>query len=416
MDGYKTVMDYIMEQMDRYDTGNIQFEDDVMHRIGALRDRMNAEILRIIDIHGDIPTVLKMEQLVSKIEDVSKKYHREIARVLSSAALEYTEHSYKQFGDLVDVGMEVERKASNVKELQGKRKSQFGEDTIEYIRDHALERVQWISTSQVDRVRSKLGEMILQGNVGKAAVREEIEKILKSTKSKAEEIAQTELSLAYNTGALKRMDEYNGINPGRPMRKYWYGFKYSEVTCTFCRPKIGTIYSVDDNTYHLPAHPRCRCVWLPMLDGWDKPISTLFTRRANMLSRVYSPSDIYARINLRLGIRYAEHMPIDMATKYLEGERTATIQKAIQGARSHAIDDMKLSFNIAAADAKMAMGIEYNQQMQFWKDYVASNLVDNNRDNLSRAYEAVRGVMMLPWSAEQLTGWTKLLDIIFKYK
>jgi len=415
MDGYKRVIDYIIEQADRYDLQNMRSEDDTISRILQIYDRMQSEILRAADIYGGITTLLQMQKLISKIEDITRKYYSDMLSILSSAASEHTDISYTQFGDLIELGLGVESKARSqgLLEIQKKNKM-IDNNMIDYMQNHVMERVKWLDTSLIDKVRSSLGELILQNDVSKASVRARLTEILGTSRSKAEEIAQTELSMAYNTGAISRMNEYNTQNPGQPVMKYWHGFKYSQTTCTFCRPKIGTIYNSDDNTYYLPAHPRCRCVWLPMMSGWDKPISSIFTRRANMLSRIYTPDDIYARINMRLGISYGKYIPLDAATKYLEGERTPNIQKAIVDARSNAVNDTVSAFDIALSNSKKNMEREFNIQMKFWKDYVAGNIVDGNKDVLSRSYEAIKGVMILPWDATQLEGWNKLLGIISK--
>jgi hypothetical protein len=60
------------------------------------------------------------------------------------------------------------------------------------------------------------------------------------------------------------------------------------------------------------------------------------------------------------------------------------------------------------------MAKEYQMQMSFWKQYVSEAMVDKNVDVLNKSYEAIKGVMILPWTSKQLSGWNKLLDIIKK--
>jgi hypothetical protein len=62
------------------------------------------------------------------------------------------------------------------------------------------------------------------------------------------------------------------------------------------------------------------------------------------------------------------------------------------------------------------MSTEYNQQMDFWKKYIAGSMADNNYDALDRSYEAVKGVMLLQWNPTQLDGWNDLLRIISNFK
>jgi hypothetical protein len=131
-----------------------------------------------------------------------------------------------------------------------------------------------------------------------------------------------------------------------------------------------------------------------------------------MINRVYSPDQIYHKINKRLGINYADYLPINDANRYLSGDRSAEFYAKLGGARDNAIKDMVKSFDIAQRKAEERMGIEFNQQVNFWKKYTAQRIVDNNKDELSDAYEAIKGVMILPWSAGQLKEWDKLLDTI----
>ena len=54
--------------------------------------------------------------------------------------------------------------------------------------------------------------------------------------------------------------------------------------------------------------------------------------------------------------------------------------------------------------------------MNFWKRHVAVAMADNDRDMLDRSYEAIKGIMILPWSAEQLDKWNTLLGFIDNFR
>ena len=173
---------------------------------------------------------------------------------------------------------------------------------------------------------------------------------------------------------------------------------------------------IEDDTEQLPAHPRCRCVWLPFIDGWDKPISRDLLFRANMLNTIYSRDMMYQRINNRLGINYAEYMTDESMEDYLSGDRSSKVQNAMYNARNQYIDNAISNFDIAKDNSRGHMSEEYNNQMKFWKQLVAGAMADNDIDLLSRTQEAIKGVMILPWSTEQLDGWNKLIDNIINFK
>lgn len=217
---------------------------------------------------------------------------------------------------------------------------EYDEDTIEYIQQHAFELLKGHSNEKIEKIRSKIGDMFLRGTASKSVVRSAIESILEVNRSKAEEIAQTELSRAYNYGSVDRFKQYSAIT-GERVRKYWHGFKYSERTCEYCRPRIGLTFDIDDDSEVLPAHVRCRCVWLPILDGWDEPVNKSLISRANMINTIYNKDMMYQRINNRLGINYAEYMDQEAMVDYLVGDRTEKVGDALNHARIQYINDKK---------------------------------------------------------------------------
>ena len=84
-------------------------------------------------------------------------------------------------------------------------------------------------------------------------------------------------------------------------------------------------------------------------------------------------------------------------------------------ARDRYIKDMISSFDIAKDNSRTHMSNEFNQQMAFWKKYVAGSMADGDNDALDKSYEAIKGVMLLPWNATQLDEWNKLLNIISNF-
>lgn len=409
MANFDRIIDYIIEQADRYDIKNLQFEEDIKFELSRITDKYYSMILNKVVV--DITSELIMQKLMISIMDTMDKYVVTCKKIIMDTFIEYYNTAYNNIDDLINLGNELSAKFSNVSEMANR---EYDEETIDYIQKHAFELLKGHSHEKVDKIRAKLGDMFLRGTASKANVRSAIEKILNTNKSKAEEIAQTELSRAYNYGTMKRLNDYKKIT-GKHIRKYWHGFKYSNSTCEYCRPRIGNVYDLEDNTEELPAHVRCRCVWLPILDGWDGPVDTKLISRANMLNTGYNKDMIYARINNRLGINYAEYMSDEAIEDYMSGDRTERVYKDMDSARNAYIKDKVDSFEIAKDNSRTHMSDEFNQQMNFWKNLVAGAMADNNDDMLDRAYEAIRGVMILPWNAEQIDKWDQLLDKISKF-
>lgn len=406
------IIDYVIEQADRYDIKNLQFEDDLKFQLNMLTDRYNT--MAINKVIYDIESVYSLTKLVSSIEKVIKEYVSQCEKIMLDKFAEYYDIAYSNTGDLIDLGNELQAKfKQNVSEQ--KANHEYDEETIQYIQDHAFELLKGHLYQKIEKLRAELGNLFLQGRANKANVRDLVQKILEVNKSKAEEIAQTELSRAYNFGTLKRLYDYQQLT-GQKVRKYWHGFKYSDRTCEYCRPRIGQIYDLDDYSEELPAHVRCRCVWIPVMDGWDKPLNTKILSRANVLNTVYNKEMMYTRINNRLGINYAEYMSEKAMTDYLSGERSQKVQDELNNARKQYIKDKSNSFEIAKDNSRSHMSSEFNQQMDFWKKIVAGAMADNDTELLNKAYDGIQGIMVMPWSAEQLSKWNDLLSIIRNYK
>lgn len=412
MDNKDKVIDYVKAQADRYDGKNLQFEQDILYKIGTASDRYVSSAINCV--LTDINSVLELQKLMIRLYNRKDTYLNECKKILIDMFDNYIDTAYKYTGDLIDVGAEVSAKfEQGVSEQKGN--SEYDEETLRYIQEHAFELLTKHSNQKIEEVRAKLGDLFLKGKANKANVRSIIENTLGVTRSKAEEIAQTELSRAYNYGVMKRLSDYEKLT-GNNVRKYWHGFKYSERTCEYCRERIGGIYDLDDDSEALPAHPRCRCVWLPIMDGWDSPVDTKLISRANMLNTGYSSDMMYTRINNRLGINYAQYMSDKAMADYLAGDRTNKVMSDMKDARDRYISDKINSWDIARDNANTHMSKEFNDQMKFWKNYVAGSMADGNTDALDRSYEAIKGVMVLPWNATQLDKWNKLLTAIESFK
>lgn len=411
MKEFNSIVDYIKDQADRYDANNLQFEQDILFKIRKETDRYMDMIVNTVVV--DITSVLIMQKLMISIQIIMDKYVLQCKKILLDTFSKYSDTAYKYTDDLIELGTTIEQKFnSDIKEQKSNK--EYDEDTLDFIQNHSFELLKGHSQTKIEQIRSKLGDLFLKGKANKATVRAEIQRILGVNKSKAEEIAQTELSMAYNHGVLKRLKDYENLTGKKP-KKYWHGFKYSASTCEYCRPRIGSVYDIDDDTESLPAHPRCRCIWLPILDGWDSPVNTSLISRANMLNTGYNKEMMYQRINTRLGINYASYMNEDAMSDYLSGERTPKIEKELNIARDRYISDMIDSFDIAKDLSRSHMSNEFNTQMNFWKKYVAGAMADNNIALLDNCYEAIKGVVVLPWNAEQLDKWNRLLNIIEKF-
>lgn len=88
-------------------------------------------------------------------------------------------------------------------------------------------------------------------------------------KNRAENIARTELTFAYNAG---RLDSYvrSGLVAGVKFLSI-----FDDRRCEICKSRHGIVVALDDYEtlarLVIPVHPRCRCVWSPILkEKFDK--------------------------------------------------------------------------------------------------------------------------------------------------
>lgn len=398
-------IDYIKDQADRYDSKNMQFEQDILWRVRRAQDKLESSVLSKARACRKL---LDMQQMINEIEDVYTSFNNAVIQLFRYRLPEYFDRAYDNVGDLIELGKEISGKLSE--DIQEQRKLVYSEEILRIIKEESFKLIKGKSNEQIEKMRKELTNMVLAGTATKQNVRDMIQKVLDSDKSYAELVAQTELSAVYNMGTTKRLKEYKKMS-GRKVKKYWHGFKYSDVTCEYCRPRIGGIYDIDDESETLPAHPNCRCVWLPYDEEWDNSARPLITR-ANMLNTSYSPEMIYDRINNRLGINYGRYMSQEAASEYLAGDRSTKVIDALRNARQMYINNLIDAFNIAKDTSNTSMSQHFNQQMDFWKNYVASNMADNNRIVLDNCVEAIKGVMLLPWDANQMDKWNQLLSKI----
>lgn len=409
----KTIMDYLREQADKYDASNIQWENNAINIVLRLYDKMGDDVLDIIHLYGaDMKSTLKYQTLTNKITEIVVSFYTGVYKSLQSSVSGYYTRGYDHMDDLISMAMELSEQINKQKISE----MQLNPDkySIDFMKDHAFQLVKGFSDEIINDIRTKLGALLVSGGYSKDNVSGMVEQTLHVNRSRANMIAQTEMSMAYNAGALKRMDEFNILN-NNIMKKYWYGFKYSVNTCTYCRPRIGNKYDINDDSEHLPAHPRCRCIWLPYIEGWETPISRNITRRADMLKRSLRPDELYNKINRRLGINYAEYMDEDIARRYIAGDRTNVVKESLENAKQMKINQVISDFDISSSSSTDVMNDEFKVQMSFWKKFVAQKIAESDITMTRNSYEAIKGIMVLPWSGEQLDKWNKLLKQLQGY-
>ena len=79
------------------------------------------------------------------------------------------------------------------------------------------------------------------------------------------------------------------------------------------------------------------------------------------------------------------------------------------------LDDIN-AIKLTGTKYEIQMSSTYNYWQALSFLYVNAILADNDYDTLDRSYEAIKGIMVLPWNATQLDKWNTLLSIIQNFR
>ncbi|MEY8322120.1 minor capsid protein, partial [Lachnospiraceae bacterium 46-61] len=127
-------------------------------------------------------------------------------------------------------------------------------DIYDELRENSIDRVSEMEKNTIAQVRKVLAEGYQEGEDWQE-LKNKIEKIVKNP-ARAEMIAITELGFAYN------MSTKNTYRKAGANKVAWHA-SIDIRTCDTCRGLHGQEFDID-NAPSNPAHPRCRCTWLPV--------------------------------------------------------------------------------------------------------------------------------------------------------
>ena len=103
MEQEKLIIDYIIEQAERFDIKNLQFEEDIKFNLRRLTD---AHIERVLNcVKTDINKVLDMQVLMNSIQRVYDIYFSQCEHELVDKIGQYYDTAYDNMGELTDIGI-----------------------------------------------------------------------------------------------------------------------------------------------------------------------------------------------------------------------------------------------------------------------------------------------------------------------
>lgn len=128
---------------------------------------------------------------------------------------------------------------------------------LEWIKNHSLELAKGLNETTKRELQALLAEGYAQGE-GIAQLTARIDSYYRQT-GRAEMVARTETIAASNEGALQ-LYQSEGVE-----KVQWYT-SLDGRTCEICMPYHEEVFPVMESHNMIPAHPRCRCVWLAYVD------------------------------------------------------------------------------------------------------------------------------------------------------
>lgn len=115
------------------------------------------------------------------------------------------------------------------------------------------------------QIKHELTRGILEGLNPRVVGRLVADRVNKIGRTRGELIARTETIRAHAEATLLRFEQY-GIDSVSGQAEFRTA--RDERVCPICQGLDGTVYSLAEARGIIPVHPRCRCVWLPVIPGW----------------------------------------------------------------------------------------------------------------------------------------------------
>lgn len=136
--------------------------------------------------------------------------------------------------------------------------SGLSEEALEWISTRSLELAKMVNNTTKEELRILLAQGFESGD-SIAQIKASISTYYEGCKKgRALMVARTETVAASNEGALQRY-EADGLDEVE-----WLTAKDDRL-CEECEPYDGEVFSTAESHGMMPAHPNCRCVWLPVI-------------------------------------------------------------------------------------------------------------------------------------------------------
>lgn len=157
----------------------------------------------------------------------------------------------RHYGDAQDL---VAPEIPHAKDWEG-----LNEAALAWIRTHSLQLAKLLNGTSIDDLRKTLAEGFELGESVPKLTKRVTTYYGEANKVRSKMVARTETIAASNEGALQGYGDV-GVE-----KVEWYT-ALDDRTCDECGPQHGAEYGLKQSHGLIPAHPNCRCVWVPVIE------------------------------------------------------------------------------------------------------------------------------------------------------
>ncbi|OXM84599.1 portal protein [Paenibacillus rigui] len=253
----QAVTDVVLEDRPEFEDIEVEARSAVSRFFNAVYQRMvnvTDEDAALIDAEDQDDAPVNMNEIEKSFDEAwsteEESYQKAIVKSMTQTGVMGAERAVQLVMDF-NKGAAVDPTGPQMG--VGVKMKIVKKDIYEDLLEASGERIKGIKETTRLKIQS-LSAKAYEENLGWKALMIQLKPVIQD-EIRAEMIARTELSWAYNRSA-KRIY----IDAG--FEKVRWSTVLDQRTCPTCRSRHGIVYPIDDHP-GIPAHPRCRCTLLP---------------------------------------------------------------------------------------------------------------------------------------------------------
>ena len=148
--------------------------------------------------------------------------------------------------------------------IAGVMNQPFHADRVALLYTRVFEDLKGVTSAMSAAINRELAQAMVEG-IGPYEMARRLTKQVDGVGMvRARTIARTETIRAHNEAALSEYDAASVILGTEIKQQWWTAL--DERVCPVCGPRHAKVYTREEGVGLLPAHPNCRCAWLPVLE------------------------------------------------------------------------------------------------------------------------------------------------------